>query len=175
MTAGTEPFFKIPNSVIDEAALGAYEIAVFAVLARHRNTITGECFPGIAKIAKVAGISRPRVTKSIKLLEAKGLVEIRVDSETHSQKHVYRFPCFSGENRETVLTGQRELPVNKRHAKPANHVSPNKTKVNKTKEPLAKREVDPRASFFKEAIESSGDSRILAYPVRPGMAPRQLS
>ena len=105
MTAGNTDFFMVPNSVIDEAGLSAHEKAVFAVLARHRNKSTNECFPGLAKInARLTPASKPTVIKAIRgLLLEKGLISMRVEGEKHLQRHIYSFP--------DLQTGKARLQV----------------------------------------------------------------
>lgn len=71
-------FFQIENSILDVygAALGPYGIAVLNVLCRHRNHLTGQCFPSIKKIAGLAGITEPPVRKALKKLVAYELIRI---------------------------------------------------------------------------------------------------
>ena len=166
MTAGSTDFFMVPNSVIDEAGLSAHEKAVFAVLARHRNKSTNECFPGLAKIMRLTPASKPTVIKAIRSLLEKGLISMRVEGEKHLQRHIYSFPDLqTGKARlpvEAMKTGKARLPVvvversktgKNNTRKPVNDVDPNHISNKIEKKPSRKaREPDARAASFKEAI-----------------------
>jgi hypothetical protein len=69
-------WFRVDNTVIDKygAALGAYGIAVYAVLCRFANNDTQETYPSLATIGKRIGCARSTVQKSIKALEVEGLI-----------------------------------------------------------------------------------------------------
>jgi hypothetical protein len=126
----TENFFKLPNWVIGgNIELTPYEIAACAVIGRHRSNATGESFPGMALIAKQAGMSKPTAIAAVKSLREKGVISVRIEGESHGQKFHYRFI-------ETQETGSCGLPVTEEtgkrdDTKPVNHVYPNKTN-NKT-------------------------------------------
>lgn len=67
------------NELIDVYGpiVGAYGIAVYAVLCRYADNKTGEAFPAIRKIAELLAISRPTVTKALKALEGAKLIRTK--------------------------------------------------------------------------------------------------
>jgi biotin operon repressor len=66
------------NELIDVYGprVGANGIAVYAVLARHADNNSQQCWPGLRRIAGLLAIGRNQVIAAIKTLEAAGLVQI---------------------------------------------------------------------------------------------------
>lgn len=66
------------NEIIDVYGqrLGAYGIAVYAVLCRHASNRSQQCWPGLDRIAGLVAISRRQAIKSIQALEAADLVQV---------------------------------------------------------------------------------------------------
>jgi hypothetical protein len=71
-------FFSIDNDIIDVHAktIGAIGIAIYAVLARHANRRTGECWPAIARIKRTLNLGRSTVKRYLHRLEAAGLITV---------------------------------------------------------------------------------------------------
>ena len=65
------------------ATLGAYGIAVYAVLCRFANNDTQEAYPSLATIARLIGCSKPTVIKSLKTLETEALISIEKVKSQH--------------------------------------------------------------------------------------------
>lgn len=63
------PFTKVPNSAIDDVRLGAFEIAVLAVLLRYNPS-----FPSYKKIARHLRLSRDTIWKTLRNLEEFGYI-----------------------------------------------------------------------------------------------------
>jgi hypothetical protein len=69
-----ERFAKVPRSV--RLALSPYELAVYAALADYANG-NGECWPGLATLARETHMSERQVRYAIGKLEQLGVVEAR--------------------------------------------------------------------------------------------------
>lgn len=67
-------FTMIPDSLIDDETLSAYDKAVFLAIARHASK-EGIAFPSISTIAKKAGCSETSVKASLSELNAHGYIE----------------------------------------------------------------------------------------------------
>lgn len=81
-------FTIIDNEVLTDYSLTAYELAVYVVLASH--TRNGTAFPGLNRIASLAGCSKPTAIKAIKGLENKGLVSVVRENEQDGSSNQYR-------------------------------------------------------------------------------------
>lgn len=64
---------------------------IYLTILSHRNFTTNKCFPSISLIAREVGIGRPKVTKAIKSLLARGILEIDELSSTFKHKF-FLFP-----------------------------------------------------------------------------------
>ncbi len=69
-------FTMIPNEVIEHGGLSPQELSVYVALALHANYETKRCNPGFARIGEVARVSRETVKRSVKSLEARGLISV---------------------------------------------------------------------------------------------------
>ena len=79
-------WFWLENNLIDREDIEAYEKLLYMALARYADS-KGKCFPGLERLMKVSGIgSRKTLTKYLRSLEAKGLVEIK---KTSGKGNVY--------------------------------------------------------------------------------------
>lgn len=68
-------FFILPNEIFTYE-LTPIEFCVVCYLAKCRNTTTQKCFPSKSTIAKACGIAVSSVSKAIKSLEEKSVIEI---------------------------------------------------------------------------------------------------
>jgi hypothetical protein len=70
--------YRIDNILVDEYAekIGAIGIAVYNVLARYADRVTGICYPCIGTIAKKLKLSRTTVKKYLKILYNVDLITI---------------------------------------------------------------------------------------------------
>jgi DNA-binding MarR family transcriptional regulator len=70
--------FSIDNDIIDIHAkkIGATGVAIYAVLARHANRQTGECWPTIGRIARTLDLARSTVKVYLRKMEKAGLIAI---------------------------------------------------------------------------------------------------
>jgi DNA-binding MarR family transcriptional regulator len=71
-------FFSIDNDIIDVHAktIGAIGVAIYTVLARYANRRTGECWPTIARIARMLDLGRSTVKRYLHRLQKAGLISI---------------------------------------------------------------------------------------------------
>lgn len=68
-------FTMIPDWLVESSAISLHDYAVLIVLMKHGRT--GECRPGFATIGREARVSRDTVKRSLRSLEARGLIEIK--------------------------------------------------------------------------------------------------
>jgi hypothetical protein len=70
--------YRIDNILVDEYAekIGAIGIAIYNVLARYADRVTGICYPCIGTIAKKLKLSRTTVKKYLKILYKFDLVAV---------------------------------------------------------------------------------------------------
>ena len=68
-----EPFFIVPSRVFDEG-LNPYELSVLFYLLMRADNEKHTCFPSEKGIAKACGMGKTSVTKSVKSLAEKGLI-----------------------------------------------------------------------------------------------------
>lgn len=73
--------FFINEAVIDKYELSPYEGWLYVVILRHANHTTGEAFPGIARLCKLAKMSKSQVIRAISTLEAKELIRVERDTK----------------------------------------------------------------------------------------------
>lgn len=69
-------FFMIHNSVVDNFGLTPYEGWLYVIIARHVNQKTGVAFPSLTTLANEGRMSRMQVTRCLKSLQEKGLLEV---------------------------------------------------------------------------------------------------
>ncbi|MBX0299399.1 helix-turn-helix domain-containing protein [Cryobacterium sp. 1639] len=98
MTTANAGFLIIPNWVIRDSTLDGHELLVYMALFNHVDR-KGYAFPGKARIAKEARMSVPTVKRTLKKLEARGLIEIRqrpLEYGKHNS-NMYRVATFARE------------------------------------------------------------------------------
>ncbi len=68
--------FRLDNIIIDDyaAEMGAIGVAIYAVLQRYADRITGQCWPSVATIAKLLRLSKNCVKKYLHRLAQLGLL-----------------------------------------------------------------------------------------------------
>jgi hypothetical protein len=66
----SHPHYRVDNIIIDEYGekIGAIGIAIYNVLARYADRVTGICYPCIGTIAKKLKLSRTTVKKYLRIL-----------------------------------------------------------------------------------------------------------
>lgn len=71
-------WFHIDNALLDRfgAEIGAYGVAVYAVLARHADA-KGVCFPSYQGIADKLGVSRRQAIRTVGVLVERGLIRVQ--------------------------------------------------------------------------------------------------
>jgi hypothetical protein len=81
----TEPFTMIYNFVIDHYHLCPQELALYTVIARHINRKTGVAWPSYARLCALTGMARGTISKYLKSLESKRLIQITRRWQTGSK------------------------------------------------------------------------------------------
>lgn len=84
-------FLWIDNEVVDQHAkkVGAIALAVYAVLCRHADNKTGNCFPSQSLMAEKLGISISSIRRSVKALLDTGLISFKRDGVGCTAKTIY--------------------------------------------------------------------------------------
>jgi DNA-binding MarR family transcriptional regulator len=125
--------FSIDNDIIDIHAkkIGATGVAIYAVLARHANRQTGECWPTIGRIARTLDLARSTVKVYLRKMEKAGLIAIeeRQDPQGDPTSNLYTLldpsPDAIEQRRETAaaaLEGGR--PADDLPGRPADNPEP---------------------------------------------------
>lgn len=124
----------LPNWVVDDDRLGAYDLLVYMALIRHADN-TGVCWPSLERIAKVARCSQPTVSKSINVLEQLGYIRrIKTDGRAN-RYHVSLWKPTSKPGYDPVPTQKPDFDPPKRDFDPPqNEVLTNYIQENKTQE-----------------------------------------
>jgi len=93
-------WYWIPRAVVQcyAAKVSATGIAVYNVLASLANR-SQSCFPSQKYIAERLGCSRATINKTIKVLEANGLITVEKRSRYHCIYRLLRVSCQAGETR----------------------------------------------------------------------------
>ena len=84
------PFARVEHAIIDDASISIYALATYVALCRHADTF-GQCFPGMATLARESKCSRRSTIRAIQELIDRGYVS----------KHIR---CQSGRFASNVYT-----------------------------------------------------------------------
>jgi DNA-binding transcriptional MocR family regulator len=74
--AVTAPFYMIDQAILIAYDLNPYEISLYNAVAWHINQETGLAWPSYSRLMQLGHMARATVSKCLKSLEAKGLIEI---------------------------------------------------------------------------------------------------
>lgn len=77
----------IDQAVIENYGLNHNAGWLYVVIVAHVNGKTGVAFPGLARLAKLTGMSKPTVVKYMKVLESKGLIEVNREKIEGTNEH----------------------------------------------------------------------------------------
>ena len=127
-------FSMLPNWVVDDDRLGAYDLLVYMALIRHADN-TGTCWPSLERISKVARCTQPTVSKSLNTLERLGYVR-RIKSDGKANRyHVSIWQPTPKPGYDPSPTPKPDFdPPKRRFDPPQNDVLTNNTHKNKTQE-----------------------------------------
>jgi len=151
-------FTMIPNDVIEHAGLSAQELAVYVALAMHADYATKRCNPGFARIGAVANVSRETVKRSVKTLEARGLIKVdRHKVGSRNDVNVYTLHDL-GSVRAHPL-GNDRAQVGSPKAEGRAQREPRTRPINKTRERDASRGIASPSSKFDAWLEDKGVTR----------------
>jgi hypothetical protein len=85
--------FRVDNIIIDDYGekIGAIGVAIYNVLARHADRVTGICYPSIRLIAKKLALGRTTVKKYLRILLNHSLIAIssRLSDEGDPTSNLY--------------------------------------------------------------------------------------
>lgn len=79
--------FAIEESVVDDYQLNPQAGWLYVVICRHINRKRNDAFPSLKRLAKLAGMSVPTVSKYIKHLESAGLIQVDRERNEDSKEH----------------------------------------------------------------------------------------
>ena len=124
----------LPNWVVDDDRLGAYDLLVYMALIRHADN-TGICWPSLERIARIARCSQPTVSKSLNVLEQLGYIR-RVKSDGRANRyHVSIWKPTPKQGYDPEPTPKPAFdPSKPAFDLPQNEVLTNNTQENKTQE-----------------------------------------
>lgn len=71
--SGAEGWSAVPNWVVQDSDLSAYELLTLLALMSHQNA-SGECWPSLARLAQEARCTKPTVLNALNGLRDKGFV-----------------------------------------------------------------------------------------------------
>lgn len=127
-------FSMLPNWVVDDDRLGAYDLLVYMALIRHADN-TGICWPSLERIARIARCSQPTVSKSLNVLEQLGYIR-RVKSDGRANRyHVSIWKPTPKQGYDPEPTPKPAFdPSKPAFDLPQNEVLTNNTQENKTQE-----------------------------------------
>jgi hypothetical protein len=82
-----DPFFRMPNIVVDKHELDPYEFTIFAILRRFANgNYQSKAWPSLTTLEELGNMSRHRAIKSISSLVAKGYLKKAVNVSENGKK-----------------------------------------------------------------------------------------
>ncbi len=87
MESESKQHVQLPNDMTITKILTPRDLLVYVCIKSFMNKDTLECFPSLATIVNLSGISKPTVMKSIKLLESENYISVRKEG----RKNVYKF------------------------------------------------------------------------------------
>lgn len=87
MESESKQHVQLPNDMTITKILTPRDLLVYVCIKSFMNKDTLECFPSLATIVNLSGISKPTVMKSIKLLESENYISVRKEG----RKNIYKF------------------------------------------------------------------------------------
>jgi DNA-binding transcriptional ArsR family regulator len=166
------PFFSIEESVIDDYDLHPLAGWLYVVIVRHINRKKNDAFPSIARLARIAKMSKASVLRYTKVLEELGLIEVIREKDDSGEKQVNHYRLLtatrvvSDSNYGSI---QQQQPV-------VSDSNINHKKINQTNLTTEKKEIPaPIVADAAETIEPTiveantpalpiGEGKILAFP-----------
>lgn len=168
-------FAIVPETLLQNDELTASEKIVVTALLLHRNQKNGACYPGIARICKLASLSRVTVLRVLDSLEKKGIIERRrrftdcgdYDTNAYSMGGWYHSDTTPYHNDTTVVS-------------PCNYgwyhhdtLTKNLNKEKEQKKPSAQSPVlepkpKPRRNVHGETVKAAFEEFWAVYPKRQG-------
>ncbi len=173
MRGVTGLFAMVPAALLQNEDLTANEKIVVTALLLHRNQKNGACYPGIARISKLASLSRATVLRVLDSLEKKGVIERKrrftdfgdYDTNAYSMGGWYHSDTTQYQADTTVVSGR---DYGWYQADPLTE-NINKGKEQKTPSPQkGVLEPKPRRNVHGETIKAAFEEFWQLYPKRQG-------
>lgn len=107
---------KCPPVVLDTAIIDGYGLHplagwLYVVIARHVNCDTGEGFPSVVQLAKLANMSRASVLRYTKDLEAANLIQVdRRKGRNRNENNIYKLLTATSEVSDSNQRSVTETP-----------------------------------------------------------------
>ena len=104
----------VPAALLENDELTANEKIVVTALLLHRNKKSGACYPGLARISRLASLSRMTVLRVLNSLERKGIIERKrrftdcgdYDTNAYSMGGWYHSDTTQYQGDTTVVSGR---------------------------------------------------------------------
>lgn len=110
------PYFLVEEALIDKD-LTPYEGWLYIVILKHADRKTGEAFPGIARLCKLAKMSKSQVLRAIAALEEKELIGVKRDTKPlegekrqRSVNHYFILPIGGSVSQTLVVVPTSDYP-----------------------------------------------------------------
>lgn len=176
MRGVTDLFAMVPAALLQNEDLTANEKIVVTALLLHRNQKNGDCYPGIARIGKLASLSRMTVLRVLSSLEKKGIIERKrrftdfgdYDTNAYSMGGWYHSDTTQYQGDTTVVSGrdygwyQADTLTKNLNKEEEQKTPPSQSPVLKSKKPI------PRRNVHGEMIKAAFEEFWAAYPKRQG-------
>lgn len=170
MTKATDnrpQFFLIEDAVVEKCNLDPYSGWLYVVIAKHADRKTGEAFPGIARLAKLANMSRSQVLRAIRVLEEKHLIRVQRDElplkgeKRQREKNHYFLLSATGSSYQTLgVVSMGNYPSSQQELGVVSGVDHNKNQLEPESITSKSRKRDPYFDAISEIFKSNAGGWI---------------
>lgn len=160
-------FLWMDNEVVDRYAkiVGIAALSVYAVLCRHADNKTGQCFPSQSLIAEKLNVSISTIRRSVKALLEGGLIDLKRDGEGCTAKTIYTvLPVKKG-----IPSIRMDSPEKGFESLPIDGLIPSQMTTNKTQLTRLSNKPTPSAENLV-LLESPDDGRTRFSRCRESLA-----
>ncbi|MPM16322.1 hypothetical protein SDC9_62700 [bioreactor metagenome] len=175
-------FAIVPETLLQNDELTANEKIVVTALLLHRNQKNGACYPGIARIGKLASLSRMTVLRVLDSLEKKGVIERKrrftdfgdYDTNAYSMGGWYQGDTTPYHDDTTPYQGDTTVVSGRDYGwYQADTLTKNLNKEKEQKKPSAQSlplepKPKPRRNVHGERIKAAFEEFWQLYPKRQG-------
>ena len=130
------PFIIIDQSIIDEYNLHPLAGWLYVVIVRHVNRKNNDAFPSVARLAKLANMSRASVLRYTKVLEDAGLIRVDRDENNgdHQVNHYRLLHVKGGIPKKQVVSHSNHKGGISQQPQVVSHSNTNQIDINQSKE-----------------------------------------